>query len=252
MLDFPEKTVYIFPMPEAAVFCLFSGENMSCVKIEKQILSFKDIPALSEGSEKTVLLLRHSIRESLQNGTLDPGLTQEGFDLAQTYGTFLKGMGKTAFGASPRRRTRETARALMQGGGFDPVEIGTYPQIRDTSLFEEEETLGRVIENGTLGALLRQYFTTGGAEGMIPLKAYSDRLLDFLIRSDFNSPRMILTSHDIIIVSLLLGQSVYPFDLAADWCGYVQGAALFCRSGSWSLYYTVPDASARQKCALFV
>ena len=45
---------------------------------------------------------------------------------------------------------------------------------------------------------------------------------------------------------------VYPF-VMNDWCGYIQGAALFrSRQGGWSIYYTVPDAANRPKTAVFV
>ena len=46
------------------------------LQVENHILSFRQIPGLAEKSEKTVLLLRHSMRESLNHGT-DPVLTRK-------------------------------------------------------------------------------------------------------------------------------------------------------------------------------
>ena len=42
---------------------------------------YRDVPALADESARTVLAVRHSIRESLR-GSIDPGLTAEGIELA--------------------------------------------------------------------------------------------------------------------------------------------------------------------------
>ena len=47
------------------------------LQVENHILSFGEISSLAAGSERSVLLLRHSMRESLNHGT-DPVLTPEG------------------------------------------------------------------------------------------------------------------------------------------------------------------------------
>ena len=52
------------------------------LRIEKKLLSFRDIPALADRAERSVLLLRHSMRESLNHGT-DPVLTPEGTAFAR-------------------------------------------------------------------------------------------------------------------------------------------------------------------------
>ena len=83
--------------------------------IHTQILSFKDMPILAKQYDRTVLLLRHSMRESLNNG-MDPGLTPEGRNYALQCGSFLTGLEEVSFGSSPRKRTIETAQALQQDG----------------------------------------------------------------------------------------------------------------------------------------
>ena len=71
---------------------------------------------------------------------------------------------------------------------------------------------------------------------------------DALVRRYGLTPR----ERDILLVALLSVYEVYPFKLD-DWCGYVQGAALFRdKNGAWSIAYAVPDAAHRQKYALFV
>ena len=76
--------------------------------------------------------------------------------------------------------------------------------------------------------------------------------LGSLTETDFGRKNAVLATHDILLVALLSEYNVYPFRLD-DWCGYVQGAALFRdKTGVWSIAYAVPDAANRRKYALFV
>ena len=100
--------------------------------------------------------------------------------------------------------------------------------------------------------LFRQYFATGKAEGMIDAQTFVADLLNFLTQTRFNTKNTILCTHDIVIVTLLFFSKVRLFS-PDDWCGYVQGAALFQdNNDSWNLAYTVPDAQNRQPYSLFV
>lgn len=222
------------------------------LEIRKGILSFRDIPHLSEVSEKTVLLLRHSFRKSLNDGTFDPPLTEEGAAYAQKCGALLAGWKDVSFGASPRIRARQTAEALRSGGGFPEGEISVHPEIGDTAMFTKPEYLDSALASGGIAEKLESYFSTGRAPNMIDLPVFARGLLDFLTGTDFGRKNAVLATHDILLVALLSVYEVYPFRLD-DWCGYVQGAALFReKTGAWSIAYAVPDAANRQKSALFV
>lgn len=222
------------------------------LKINHDILSFYDIPALAERSRRTVMLIRHSFRESLQNGSLDPGLTPEGLAYAKESGAFLKGLNNVCFGSSKRTRTIQTAEALMEGGSLEKGKIKIYPQITDTVLFESEDGLGNSINNGTISKLLKNYFLTGKADTMIDLSVCHQRLLNFLTETEFEKKNVILASHDIITATLLLPLNVYPFSMD-DWCGYVQGAVLtLSADGCWTVAYVVPDKNNRKKYSLFI
>ena len=71
-------------------------------------------------------------------------------------------------------------------------------------------------------------------------------------KTDFAAKNTILSSHDIIVVSLLLSRKVYPF-VPDDWCGYVHGAVLFLQeNGTWQLAYTAPEGDERRRAAIFV
>ncbi|MBQ9501757.1 MAG: histidine phosphatase family protein [Lentisphaeria bacterium] len=222
------------------------------LKIEKKILSFGEMPRLAAPSGKTVLLVRHSFRQSLNDGTYDPPLTQEGAEYARSCGAFLAGMGETAFGASPRLRARQTAEELMRGGGFPEEEVRVCPELGDTAMFTRPENLDAALASGNIAGKLRSYYSTGRAPGMKDLDVFSSGLLEFLTGTDFGRKNAILATHDILLVALLSVYGVYPFRLD-DWCGYVQGAALFqSPGGGWTMAYAVPDASRREKYALFV
>ncbi|MBR7139816.1 MAG: phosphoglycerate mutase family protein [Lentisphaeria bacterium] len=224
------------------------------INVNKEIISFKEIPSLSESACKTVLLLRHSYRESLQNGNLDPGLTAEGWEYAVACGKLLKGMKNVCFGASPRKRTIQTVQALIEGGelcGEEPL-IATFPQLHDTAMFSPPEMLGVSVADKTLSQLLRTYYTTGNAPSMIALKDFANDLADFLAGTEFGAKNVILATHDILLVALLSFFRVYPFH-EEDWCGYVQGACLYSdKNGQWTISYTVPDKEMRKECKLFV
>ena len=223
------------------------------IDVNKKIVSFKEIPALSENASATVLLLRHSYRESLQGG-LDPGLTEEGWAYAVECGKLLKGLKDVCFGASPRKRTFQTVEAIIEGGEL-PNKGGVivpFPQLHDTSLFSPPEMLGVSVADNTLSQLLREYFTTGKAPSMIGIKDYAGSLADFLTGTRFEKKNVILATHDIVLIALLSYFRVYPF-CEKDWCGYVQGAFLYSDArGQWTICYTVPDKVTRKACQLFV
>lgn len=222
------------------------------IKINKNIISFPEIADASANASATRLLVRHSYRASLQNGNYDPPLTTEGYEYAKECGSFLKGMKDICFGASERKRTMETVQAMIEGANFSADTIFPCPLIRDTAIFQKEETLGEVIEDNTLPQLLQQYFATGCAPRLIDVKDFSAQLFRFLTETEFDKKNLLLASHDIVIVSLLAPFEVYPFQ-QDDWCGYLQGAFFRqAHNGTWEIFYAVPDKKNRTKHSLFI
>ena len=222
------------------------------LKIRKEILSFADVVRLAGTSENTVLLVRHSFRRSLNDGTFDPPLTGEGAEYARNCGALLAGLKDVSFGASPRLRARQTAGELMRGGGFPEQKVRVHSELGDTAMFTRPEYLDAALASGGIAGKLESYFSTGQAPNMIGLPVFARDLLAFLTETDFGRKNAVLATHDILLVALLSVYEVYPFKLD-DWCGFVQGAALFRdRDGDWSIAYAVPDASRRKKYALFV
>lgn len=224
------------------------------VEVNRIIVSFKDIPQIAAKSARSVLLLRHSFRESLQEGGLDPGLTVEGWNYAEKCGKLLSGMRDVCFGASPRKRTVQTVEAMIKGGDLaGEYAIVPCPRLFDTVMFSPPEKLQEAISDQTLTPMLEEYFSTGSASGMIDMAEFAGGLLDFLTGDGFVKPNVILASHDVIIAALLLHFKVYPFELKHDWCGYVQGAFLYQdKSGVWTISYAVPDRDNRELYQLFI
>ena len=220
------------------------------MNINQKIISFAEIPEIAANSERTALLVRHSYRESLTNGNHDPGLTAAGWEYAVECGKLLKEWKNVCFGASSRQRTMETVKGLISGAGFSAGEITPCPLLHDTAMFSKPENLGIAIENGSIPALLKSYFTTGTAPGMRHIKEFAPVLHSFLTGS-FPCPNVLLSTHDIVVVALLSFFKGYEFK-QDDWCGYIQGAFLYQQNGIWNIAYTVPDETTRQKAQLFV
>ena len=220
------------------------------MNIIQKIISFEEAAAIANASTQSVLLLRHSYRESLVNGNHDPSLTRAGWDYAVECGKLLKEMKNVCFGSSPRKRTVETVEAIIEGSQLPAGEIARHIEIHDTAMFTKPENLADAIENALIPALLKEYFLTGCAPGMHHIQKFAPALLEFLT-APRPCPNVIMSTHDIVVVALLSFYKVYKF-IQSDWCGYVQGAFLYQQNSTWNIAYCVPDAKNRHKCQLFV
>ena len=229
-------------------------EDLENMNVIQETVSFRDAAERAGHSDRTVLLLRHSMRESLKCGTSDPPLTSEGMEYARNCGTLLAALKDAGFGASPRIRGIQTAQMLMQGSGGD-IENGTIRtvgEISDTAMFDYPERLDDALKGSDIPALLRQYYSTGRCPGMKDLEPFAAGLAKFLTETDFGCRNMILISHDIVIVALMSVLKARVFK-ADDWCGYLEGAALFrSHEGEWAIGYVVPDLRTKKRMTLFI
>ena len=211
------------------------------------------IPALADNSVRTVLLVRHSIRESLRAGSVDPDLTPEGADLARRCGQLIAGLGDgVLFGASPRRRTRNTALCLMKGGGFRTQNVREYPELGDLTIFSRPVDFEAMLRTHDTVKVMREYFSSGHAEGLKDMRPFASELLDFLTKPHFPAERVVLVSHDVLAMSILSALGVRTFSVD-DWCGYLHGLLLTLgHDGVWTAAYAVPDYDEGKKHRLFV
>jgi len=214
---------------------------------------FSRIPAAAAGAVRTVLMVRHSIRESLRAGSVDPALTPEGEELARRGGKLLAGLGGVvSFGASPRRRTRDTARCMMEGGGFHAQGIRDCPEIGDLTIFSHPVDFEAMLRTHNTENVMRDYFATGRAAGLKDMDGFAAELLHFLTETPFESPRRVFVSHDVLAMAILSALNVRRFAID-DWCGYLHGVLLTLDgNGTWTAAYAVPDYDAGKRHRLFV
>ncbi len=226
---------------------------LNSIRIDRSPVFYSAIPALADKSARTVLMVRHSIRESLRALSVDPALTPEGEDLARRCGKLLSGLGgNISFGASPRKRTRDTARCLIEGGGFRTGDIRDCPEIGDLTIFSREVDFEAMLRTHNTENVMREYFSTGHAEGLKDMRPFGAQITEFLIGNVFDSPCSIFVSHDVLIMAALAALGVRGFS-NDDWCGFLHGILLTRDAdGVWTAAYTLPDFDAGKKFRLFV
>lgn len=221
-------------------------------KVNPEPVLIGSIPVIAGDATRTVLLVRHSIRESLRAGSTDPDLTPEGEELARRCGQLLSGLGGASFGASPRKRTLETARCLMEGGGFEKRSIRECPEIGDLTIFSSPVNFEAMLRTHDTEKTMREYFATGHAAGLKDMHQFAGELLTFLTGACARSSCAVLVSHDVLAMTVLSALGVRRFAID-DWCGYLHGALLTQDgNGVWTAAYAVPDYDAGKKHRLFV
>ena len=225
---------------------------LNSIRINPSSVLFGDIPALAEKSARTVLMVRHSIRESLRALSIDPILTPEGQELARRCGKLLSGLGDASFGASPRKRTRDTARCLIEGGGFPARDIRDCPEIGDMTIFQHEVDFEAMLRTHNTENVMREYYSTGHAEGLKDMRPFGTQILEFLTADVFGTPCSVFVSHDVLAMAALSALGVRSFS-NDDWCGFLHGILLTQDANSvWTAAYTLPDFDAGKKFRLFV
>lgn len=226
---------------------------LNTIAVNREPVLLGDIPALADASDRTVLMVRHSIRESLRAGSVDPDLTPEGAELARRCGRLLSGLGNDVhFAASPRIRTRRTAQCMMEGGGFPKQEVRDCPELGDLTIFAHPVDFEAMLRDHNTEPVMREYFSTGHAEGLKDMRPFAEELLSFLTGTPFPASRTVIASHDVLAMSILSALGVRTF-LVEDWCGYLHGVLLTRgRDGKWTAAYAVPDYDAGKKHRLFV
>ncbi len=223
------------------------------IAVNPKPVLFGNIPAIADDSDRTVLVIRHSIRESLRAGSVDPDLTPEGAELAVQCGRLLSGLGDDVmFGASPRTRTRKTALRMMEGGGFPRQEVRDCPELGDLTIFSQPVNFEAMLRTRNTEIVMREYFSTGHAEGLKDMHSFAGELLKFLTETPFPAPRAVFVSHDVLAMTILSALGVRKFTID-DWCGYLHGVLLTrSREGEWTAAYAVPDYDAGKRHRLFV
>lgn len=226
---------------------------LNSIAVNRDPILLGSIPAMADDSDRIVLVVRHSIRESLRAGSVDPDLTPEGAELAERCGRLLSGLGNDVFfAASPRTRTRRTAQRMMAGGGFPRQEVRDCPELGDLTIFAHPVDFEAMLRDHNTEPVMRAYYSTGHAEGLKDMRPFAEELLRFLTETEFPASRSVIVSHDVLAMAILSALGVRSFTIE-DWCGYLHGVLLTRgRNGAWTAAYAVPDYDAGKKHRLFV
>ncbi len=197
-------------------------------------------------SKKCILLIRHAERPKIQENDATfgehLGLTDSGIAMAHQCGRTLAGLDDCSFGASPMRRTRETAQYIAAGMGLDNVTVFDAPEAGVSGLWVNDRALlHSFYKKEGSAAFTDRYLREGHAEGYQSISEGTARMSDWLTQSDFGARCTLITSHDIFVASLLQGLGVRQFN-SNEWVGYLQSAALVeDTDGRWKAFYCVPD-----------
>ena len=226
---------------------------LDSIAVNREPVLLGNIPVLADASDRTVLVLRHSIRESLRAGSVDPDLTPEGAELATRCGRLLSGLGnEVLFAASPRTRTRRTAQCMMEGGGFPRRDVRDCPELGDLTIFSRPVDFEAMLRTRNTEKVMREYYSTGHAEGLKDMDPFAEELLRFLTGEPYPSSRTVIVSHDVLAMAILSALKVRTFSIE-DWCGYLHGVLLTRdKSGVWTAAYAVPDYDEGKRHRLFV
>ena len=230
---------------------------LNSIQVNPTPVLFGNIPDIAESSDRIVLMLRHSVRESLRGFSPDPELTEEGRTLARKCGEMLSGLGDVSFGASPRQRTRETARCMIEGGGFRTQDIHDSPELGDMIIFTRPLNyfflrLCAMFHTNRMENVMSEYFTTGHVKGLKDMRPLAAQILKYLTATTFSSSRTVFVSHDVLAMTVLMALGVRTFTID-DWCGYMHGVLLTQdRNGVWTAAYALPDYDEGKKQRLFV
>lgn len=222
-------------------------DHLNLPKTVREPLSLSEFRERAEATPgRCILLMRHAERPKIKED--DPtfgenlGLTEHGIKTAIACGNTIRGLQDCAFGASPMRRTRETAKHIAIGMQFPQHPVVDIPEAGIPGLWVVDQKLAhRCHEKEGAAAFTDRYLHVGEAEGYRPVAEGARLMTEWLITSDFGARCAVITSHDIFIACLLQGLGVRSFD-SASWLGYLQAAALIQDArGSWEAFYCVPD-----------
>ena len=211
------------------------------------VIGFKDFSdKLRDQSVKGILFLRHAERPPLEKD--DPtfgaalGITDNGVKMTQSCGKILGSIEGCVFGATPMRRTHETARVLADSMGYSGANIFDAPEAGVAGIYAENfAEIHKGYEREGAIPFTDKYLNTGTASGYVPLKEGTRRICKWLTETDFGGRCTVIVSHDIFIAAILRSLDVGIFD-SENWIGFLQAAAFINdKSNMWKVYYCVPD-----------
>lgn len=199
--------------------------------------------ALERGC-RVALFIRHSERPAIRTDDKDfgqfLGLTPRGIELAREAGTRLAGFTDARFFASPMTRCQATARHFAEGMGISDPVVADAEQLGVRGFFyDDSHAVQEHMRRQGYMAYMLDYLRDGTAPFSRPLVPATEQLALWL-RQQTNTRLGVFVSHDIFIAAFLTGLKIRTYT-AADWVGFLHGAALIETPGvGWTCHACVP------------
>jgi broad specificity phosphatase PhoE len=171
------------------------------------------------------VLLRHSARSPLPeeaDGSMIP-LTESGIELARELGKRLRGC-LSSLHTSPVLRCRQTATALLEGGGQSLAIIpDQHLGAPGVFVLDEKEAWTNWLERGHEGVMTHLVSGNGALPGMAEPEAAAKSLVKHMLGLARRPGIHLFVTHDSLVAATaarLLGEKLTP----ADWPEYLEGA----------------------------
>ena len=206
-----------------------------------------DIPHVRVAFEhgcRVALFIRHSERPEIRTDDKDfgrfLGLTPRGIELARAAGAHLAGFTDARFFASPMTRCQATARHFAEGMGIPGPVITDADQLGVRGFFYADcHAVQEQMRHRGYIAYMLDYLRDGIAPYSRPLAPATEQLALWL-QQQTTARLGVFVSHDIFIAAFLTGLKIRTYT-AADWVGFLHGAALIeTPDTGWTCHACVP------------
>ncbi len=220
------------------------------------LIDFAHIRAALDQGHRVALFIRHSERPEISPDDKEfgkhLGLTERGVEQARAAGRLLAGFRDVRFAASPMNRCRLTARHFAEGMGFDaPVVEDADPLGVRGFYYDDPYAVQDLMRQQGYMAYMLEYLRNGVAPFSRPIGPATAQTAEWL-KCQTTAQLCVFVSHDIFIASFLTGLKIRTYS-AADWVGFLHGAALIHSPASgWSCHPCVPALADLQAPPHFV
>ena len=225
------------------------------MKTSPTLVDLAHIRAELERGCRVALLIRHSERPAIRTDDKDfgrfLGLTPHGIELARTAGARLAGVTDAHLFASPMTRCQATARHFAEGMGIPHPIVTDAEQLGVRGFFYDDcHAVQEHMRRQGYIAYMLDYLRDGTAPASRPLIPAAEQFARWL-QQQATARLSVFVSHDIFIAAFLTGLKIRTYT-AADWVGFLHGAALIDDPATgWTCHAFAPDLADAQRPSPF-
>jgi hypothetical protein len=209
-----------------------------------ETIDFDTIRTALDQGHRVALFIRHSERPEIRSDDKEfgkhLGLTPHGVELAREAGRRLAGFRDVRFLASPMTRCRLTAQHIAEGMGFKaPVVQDADPLGVRGFYYDDPYAVQDLMRQQGYMAYMLDYLRNGNALHSRPIGPATEQTAEWL-KCQTLTQLGVFVSHDIFIAAFLTGLKIRTYS-AADWVGFLHGAALIhAPKTGWTCHPCVP------------